>query len=143
MLSTTVEALSKAPESDGEAAAHEMGNHRSKVSLNAETRLNFELVMRHYGVAAGELINAAPWMFTLLAEASLAERRRCLEEATAAFEEAMDRLPIHLSRAASARTDFDEAHRHEINSIAARDLFGTKLAAESPTFRGCGRLAAE
>ena len=69
-------------------------------------------------------------MFTLLAEMSLAERRRRLDEGHIAFEGAFDRLPEHLHHAA-LRHDFERACEAELQSISARDLFGKRMLDET------------
>lgn len=63
-----------------------------RVQLSARVshhvRLAYDLVQRRYGPSARELMVLAPLMFVLLAEGSLAWRRKRLD----AVEEAMDRL---------------------------------------------------
>jgi hypothetical protein len=74
-----------------------------------------------------DLIDAAPWMLTLLAEKSLAERKQRLTVAETAFEEAMERLPDHLGHGNLARTDFENACGDEEASISERDIFGETI----------------
>lgn len=95
-----------------------------KLLIRSDVRSNYRRVAHHYGVSPKDLIDAAPWMFTLLAEMSLADRRRKLTEAQAAFEEAMASLPDHLFHGNAARTDFENAYHDEQSSLSRRDVFG-------------------
>ena len=63
------------------------GGSGPRVHLDSETALAYDLVEEHYGVDMHRLIEEAPTLFTLLAEASLAERRNRIMEAKAALEE--------------------------------------------------------
>jgi len=128
-LGVKPEALAKPFRDDVErdARLQEAGYHRISVHLDLPTRVNFEWVTHNYSVSVQDLINAAPWMFTLLAEMSLADRRRRLKEAVAAFDEAMAKLPSHLSHGAVARSDFECAEYDELQSLRARDIFGNKV----------------
>lgn len=125
-LRVSIEELGKAPtdEVDAGRTMQEAGYRRIAVWLSEDVRLNYRWVTHHYGVSVMDLINAAPWMFALLAEMSLAERRRQLEAANTAFEDAMRFLPRHLSHGAVARGDFDHAYGDENDSLADRDVFG-------------------
>ena len=53
-----------------------------------KVRLAYDFIKRRYGVSATEIINMAPLFFALLAEGSLAWRRKKLKE----LEEGVDRL---------------------------------------------------
>ncbi len=88
----------------------------SRVHLDSETALAYDMVEEHYGVEMHRLIEEAPMLFTLLAEASLAERRRRVGEARAALEEFNRALPAHLA-------DSAWAYQEEEESIERRDLF--------------------
>ena len=92
------------------------GGSGPRVHLDSETALAYDLVEEHYGVDMHRLIEKAPMLFTLLAEASFAERRRRVGEAKAALEEFNRSLPDHLS-------DSDWAYKDEEKSIERRDLF--------------------
>lgn len=105
----------------------ERGYAPLKVLLRDEMRVNYRFVMHHYGVGLMDLIDAAPWMFTLLAEMSLAQRRLKLEEYDSAFQDAMRLLPSHLAHGAASRTDNEWAVADENDSLAARDVFGAVL----------------
>jgi transcriptional regulator with XRE-family HTH domain len=104
-----------------------IGYRAINLPLGPETHLNFDLIKLHYGVSMEELVEAAPWMFALLAESSLAERRRRIAEARAAFANAMNHVPRHLAASAAEWPDFHEVHEAEIRSISERDIFGTGI----------------
>ena len=59
---------------------HDAKQVRITASLLPGVRLAYDLVERRYGFTAGQLINAAPLFFTILAEGSLAWRRVGLVE---------------------------------------------------------------
>ena len=123
-LGVAPEALGKpVSEADG-ATLEEAGYRRFSVWLSKEVRQNYRWTTHHYDVSVKDLVDAAPWMFTLLAEMSLVDRRRRLEAANAAFEDAMRRLPAHLSHDAVGCGDFGHACEDEQNSLAHRDVFG-------------------
>ena len=88
----------------------------TRVHLDSETALAYDLVEEQYGVDMHRLIEEAPMLFSLLAEASLAERRSRFEEAKSALEEFNRSLPEHLAESAWA-------YREEEESIERRDLF--------------------
>ena len=92
------------------------GGSGPRIHLDSETALAYDLVEEHYGVEMHRLIEEAPMLFTLLAEASLAERRRRVEEARAVLEEFNRALPEHLA-------DSEWAYKEEEESIGRRDLF--------------------
>ena len=52
--------------------------------IDSKVRNDYALIRRRYGVKASEIINAAPLLFVLLAEGSLAWRREKLNEANGA-----------------------------------------------------------
>ena len=92
------------------------GGSGPRVHLDGETALAYDLVEEHYGVDMHRLIEEAPALFALLAEASLAERRRRVGEAKAALEAFNRALPGHLAESAWA-------YQEEEESIERRDLF--------------------
>ena len=93
-----------------------------------KARLAYDLIKRRYGVSATEIINMAPLFFTLLAERSLAWRRKKLQEA----EEAIDRLnevekdTVHMDFY-EVVTPWGELYSIEDNSIKKADIFGENL----------------
>ena len=56
--------------------------------IDSKVRNDYALIRHRYGVKASEIITAAPLLFVLLAEGSLAWRRRKLGEVEGAFEQA-------------------------------------------------------
>ncbi len=95
-----------------------------------KTRLAYDLIKRRYGVNATEIINMAPLFFVLLAEGSLAQRRKKLQE----IEETYDRL-YQIDVSWLSLPPFYEMVDHmcggvagsEADSIDKADLFGKYL----------------
>ena len=75
------EVLAQEPESEAvrEADLRKLGYRTVRLSFLGETVLAYDLVKDRYGVDMRQLIDAAPMLFTLLAEMSLADRRRRLK----------------------------------------------------------------
>lgn len=128
-LGAKVATLSKAPHDAAATQAwlEEYGYRSIKVVLDRQTRENYRYAAHHFGIAVQDIINAAPWMFTLLAEMSLADRRRSVSEVEPVFQEAMARMPEHLAHGTVARSHFEHAIDDEADSIGARDILGTRL----------------
>ena len=103
-----------------------LGARRVKVEvpLFDETILAYDLVQEHYGVDMKKLINAAPVLFTLLAELSLADRSHRLKEMETAWQAFEETRPEHLLHL------YPSAAYYEQNSIDKRDLFGRKVLKE-------------
>ena len=108
------EALKK-PEEEGEPRRNPLFPFFQQVKLrfNSETILAYGLVAEQYGVETRQIIKTAPLLFTLLAEMSLAARRRRLEDMEAAFEH----FPKHLIPRSWLDLDAERA------SIGQRDIF--------------------
>ena len=90
--------------------------------------LAYDLVSHRYGPSRREIIELAPLLFTLLAEGSLAWRRRCLEE----VEEAMERLRDFGKKSQLYFANYphyllEEGCFPEEESIAAADLRGDEV----------------
>ena len=98
-----------------------------KVLIGEDVRQNYRLVLHHYDVSLQDLIDAAPWMFTLLAEMSLADRRHRLVAWNDAFDQAMEHLPDHLQHGTAAISDVERAYSDEDDSVSQRDIFGAKV----------------
>jgi transcriptional regulator with XRE-family HTH domain len=128
-LGTTVEILGSAPQDDAEptAAVRDRGYVRVGALLGPDAVTNYRLVAHHYGVVPADLIEAAPWMFALLAQMSLADRKRRLTDAETAFDQAMARRPSHLRHANLGAWNFENACGDERASIDSRDIFGKKI----------------
>lgn len=116
--------LSKAQEEWTDAEWEDRGYVPIKTFIKRSLLTNFKLVDHHYSVSFYDLIEAAPWMFALLAEMSLASRRRKLADAESAFAAAMACMPKHLHHGEMAGVDADNAFRGERSSLASRDVFG-------------------
>lgn len=133
VLGVAPETLGKpASETDG-ATLEEAGFRRVSVWLSKEVRQNYRWTTHHYDVSVKDLIDAAPWMFTLLAEMSLAERTKRLKMFEEAFKGAMALIPEHLAHGGAAYTDYERAVGDENDSLASRDLFGKILLASKHT----------
>jgi transcriptional regulator with XRE-family HTH domain len=128
-LGTTVEELSKEPEDDAasEAWLRDRGYVQIRPLLSPDVVQNYRRVMHAYGVLMTDLINAAPWMFTLLAEMGLADRKQRLADADTALGEAIDRLPAHLWHADVGSGYFQDVFKDEKASIDKRDIFGKTI----------------
>lgn len=103
------------------------GYRRIALWLDKDVRRNYRLVSHHYDVSVQDLIDAAPWMFTLLAEMSLADRRRRLQAARDSLKAALQLVPRHLAHGTVGWGDFEDAEADEENSLAARDIFGREV----------------
>ena len=114
------EVLGNEPESEEvrEVEIRKYGLRLVNLPLKDETILSYDLIKEHYGVDIGQIVNAAPLLFTLLAEMSLAERLRRAEETQAAFDGANATLPDYLGG-----RGWDDTFRGEKQSIDARELF--------------------
>ncbi|MDP2738982.1 MAG: helix-turn-helix transcriptional regulator [Pseudorhodobacter sp.] len=130
-LDTSAEALATPPDVAQRRAADERmkkaGYHRVSFYLDGRTALNFGLVEARYGISARVQIEAAPLFATLLAEMSLAERRKNLEAYKEAFAIANGLAPVHLQNAHISRGDFNDACEAEEASLAANDLSGSTI----------------
>jgi transcriptional regulator with XRE-family HTH domain len=96
--------------------------------INREARTALDLICIRYGIHRFQVINLAPLLFLILAERSLIERSRSineLEERTANVQNTLDNGLSHLGLEARA-THEEEANPldRERASIAARDIFG-------------------
>ena len=96
-----------------------------------KVRLAYDLIKRRYGVSATEIINMAPLFFALLAEGSLAWRRKKLKEAY----EVIDRLEqidgFWRGGLSDAESYMNEGIAAEENSIDKADLFGERLFSDT------------
>lgn len=113
-----------APPSDDDSA--DLGGEMQRVMtfIMPGARLDYQMVEDRYGVSVDSLVSAAPWMFALLAEMSLHDRRERLIAARSNLSRLREVIPSHLGQApdlfvdASARLEAEEA------SVAAADVFG-------------------
>lgn len=124
-LGISVEDLAKGPSETGdhEESLRKSGYRPLRTMIDAEAALAFNMVQHLYGVSVRSQIEMAPLFATLLAEGSLAWRRKRVDS----IEEAADRLMSlgggHFSFAHAAYRAQDGA-ADERASIEKRDLFG-------------------
>ena len=110
------------PEPDGvPVPASERVQIGAQVSPKA--RLAYDLVKGRYGVSATEIINMAPLFFALLAEGSLARRRKEVEEGSDHLQQINSGHGVFLEALDSANS----AMAAEETSISEIDLFGEHL----------------
>jgi transcriptional regulator with XRE-family HTH domain len=112
------------------------GFRAEQVLFSPTDLLNYDAVSVTYGVTKQELISAAPWMFAILAEMSLRDRKDALAAAMSAFTAAVQSLPKHLVHASEADTPFDAAVSDEEWSIAQEDVFGWALGSRAASRTG-------
>ena len=132
-LGVKLEVLAQEPES--EAVREEEEEVRKKYGwgvlnykhrFDGESVISYDLIQDRYGVGMYDLIKFAPLLFTILAEQSLANRRRRLEEMKKNYED----FPTYLIFGA----DYDLGLSIEEFSLKKRDLFGQKIADTDDAF---------
>ena len=116
VMNALVEAMPRKEENEKGPFAPDF--RRFPFRLYSQTILAYDLVAEQYGIEAKQIVNAAPLLFTLLAEMSLADRLRRAEETQAAFDATNATLPDYLGGRA-----WDDTFRAEKQSIGARELF--------------------
>lgn len=116
-----------APPSDDDDNDFGMEMQRVMTFVTSGTWLDYQMVEDRYGVSVDSLVFAAPWMFALLAEMSLSDRREKLIAARTHITRLRESMASHLAEApdpffdVSARLDAEEA------SVVDDDVFGQKL----------------
>jgi len=141
-LSVSAEELAKPPDDDAEASAQALGLRRVSFYLSEQDRLNYRFLEERYGVKAHDMLRAAPLLFLVTAEMSLAERKERLAE----LEDALSRVPedshSHLGEVRIGLGRVEEAGRAEAQSIEQRDLSGSSIKEDewSEWYRGSGDL---
>ena len=101
--------------------------------LSPEIRLAYALIKRRYGVNPTTLFNAAPLMFSLLAEGSFCSRREKLKEIEVAADQLYSFGSGHLSFAFCADRALEGAAAEE-RSIQKNDLFGSDVGEDAFDF---------
>ncbi|MET4129928.1 helix-turn-helix transcriptional regulator [Roseovarius sp. MBR-6] len=125
-LKVDAEVLS-APPSDDDINELGGGMQRVMTFVTSGTSLDFQMIQDRYGVSVDELVAAAPWMFTLLAEMSMLDRREKLSAARSNLTRLREGMASHLGKdgdpfgEVSARLDAEEA------SVVADDVLGKML----------------
>ena len=94
--------------------------------IHLNTGIALQMVERHYGISRRNQIALAPLFAALLAEGSLAWRRRRLEEAEEAVGK-LDRADHGHRLLVIAAGRAEEALGHERESIEQRDIFGERV----------------
>lgn len=142
VLNTSVEDLAKPPQSDDDKFMEKHGYRRAYIYLSHQDRLHYRFLEARYGVKAHNILQAAPLLFLIAAEMSLAERRKRLDE----FDEALSKVRTdhlsHLHEAVVGVQRADNATYAEYQSIKARDLSGKALRNYewSDDYKGSGDL---
>lgn len=142
VFNVSVEELQLPPsEKLREKAGKKSGLSRLVADLGCDVRNALTLTSLRYKLPEQEIIEAAPYFFTLLAELSLKRRREKLEEwknsALAAIEEGPRR---EFPKIESITADIWDLYHEELKSIEKRDLSGgfTGLHSRSRTNQNSG-----
>ncbi|WP_025898763.1 helix-turn-helix domain-containing protein [Sneathiella glossodoripedis] len=101
--------------------------------LLPEVRLAYALVKRRYGVNPTTLFNAAPLLFTLLAEDSTLSRTKKVQDIKEAAEQ-LSKLGVGNLSFTLAASRIEDGVKGEEASIQNNDLFGTKVSEDSFDF---------
>jgi len=131
-LGVRIEDLSRPPSAaeDREASLRKFGYRPLRTMVDGETALAFHMVQHIYGIPIRSQIEMAPLFAALLAEGSLAWRRKrveAIEEASAKLQElggghcSFVRAALHV----------DDGTAEERHSIAKRDLFGVQASEQA------------
>ncbi|MFZ1415625.1 MAG: helix-turn-helix transcriptional regulator [Defluviicoccus sp.] len=137
-LGIAEEALCQPPEKslEQEADASESAYRKLTTHLSPDANLAFAFVEERYGASSEDLIEIAPLLFTIVAEASLNWRREKIKQA----EDAFDRLSRigaafpHLAFCGGPRREEDMLGIED-SCIEQQDVFGSRLRAEARGFR--------
>ncbi|MYD60274.1 MAG: helix-turn-helix transcriptional regulator [Gemmatimonadetes bacterium] len=114
------------PESD-DTLTDNLDRVQIGAQIAPKARLAYDLIKRRYGVNATEIINMAPLFFTLLAESSLAWRRKKLKEAEETYDHLMQIDGFWSGGSAFIEHGMGEGTFVEEESIDRADLFGEHL----------------
>ncbi len=132
VVGVKIDELSQPPseEADREASLREFGYRPLRTMLDAETALAFNMVQHIYGIPIRSQIEMAPLFAALLAEGSLAWRRKRVE--------AIEESSAHLQELGGGHCAFvyatwrvDEGAAEERESIEERDLFGVRASEQA------------
>lgn len=128
-LGVTIDDLAKAPAQDdvGDEVLRKRGYRAVRAMVDAETALAFGIVEDLYGISIHSQIEMAPLFAALLAEGSLAWRRKRIdkiEDATSALWR-LGEGHFSFAKAAASRAENDALG--ERTAIDKRDLFGKQL----------------
>lgn len=113
-----------------EQAGRDPQSSQAGIVMSHDARNALTLVAAHYGIKPEDIVHLAPFLFLAVAEQSLTRRRQqveLLQEQWAAIKEASSHLhPVVLYNGRG-----EDVLDDELRSIHMRDIFGTKLDAES------------
>jgi transcriptional regulator with XRE-family HTH domain len=123
---------------DREAVEHRLkkdGYRKLNTFIDGETSVAYAMVQHVYSVSPKTLIEMAPLFFTLLAEGSVAWRKRKADELSATLK-ALGSIPSDAPHLAYAKAGYiaNDALDDELKSIAERDIFGEKISEEAFNF---------
>ena len=141
-LNVPEEELATPPEGDDERRAKNLGFKRISFFLSEQDRLNYRFLEERYGVKSLDILRAAPLLFLVTAEMSLAERR----EGLAAFEDALGCVPgeflSHLGDVVIGLSNAEAAGLVEARSVKECDLSGKVIRDNewSELYEGSGDL---
>lgn len=114
------------------------GRVQLNVRINPSARTALDLVCMYYRLLPGDVVELAPLLFLIIAEKSLAHRRRCHDEIRERIERTYDE---HSTDAPHLRADLvagsslpEEALSAENDSILRCDIFGKDLNLENTDY---------
>ncbi len=112
-----------------------LGYRKITTYIDSETAVAYAMIRHRYGVSPKTLIDMAPLFITILAEGSLAWRKRKAEELSAAAE-ALASVSSDAPHLAYANAGYiaGDALEDEDKSIADHDIFGEKISDEAFNF---------
>jgi transcriptional regulator with XRE-family HTH domain len=125
-LGVTIETLLAPPSAElGERAGRAGELHRYVSDLRGMTLNALTLTTMRYGLSEKTILEAAPYMFTILAEMSLKDRLDRLETWRESALEAVERGPVRpWASLDSIRERIEALYATELASIQRRDLSG-------------------
>ena len=111
-----------------------LGDATTKVSIRKDVRSSLQLVAERYNVPPQDVLHLAPLLFLIVAERSLMERKRRLDEIDAALEEMKQKLRencAHLGEIiTSSSVSAEEQLGEEKRSLSKRDVLGRTIKYE-------------
>ena len=112
-----------------------LGDATTKVSIRKDVRTSLQLVAERYNVRPQDVLHLAPLLFLIVAERSLMDRKRRLQEIDAALQEVEQKLLdncAHLGGIVAARSvSAEEQLGEEEKSLSRRDVFGRTIKYEN------------
>ena len=136
VLHTRWEKLTTPPEQTTDKPEEHAGHRWVKWQARKDIRTALQLVALRYNVSPWRVLELAPLLFLIVAERSLLERRRRLDEIKAIYDEmatrvSENRAPAYLGWILATHNGAADGHlEEEEKSLAARDVFGRLLKFE-------------